>query len=105
MSITFNPFTGQFDYLGAGGSAPVNYYSLFNSTTDWGAASGGFYTITIPSSTHGKGNNPMVEIFELNGGNYEKVFVDQVLISAIGDISFRVPSSPDLRFIGKIVIN
>lgn len=80
------------------------YFDTFNSSSDWGSPSGGYYTITIPQTTHQKGTNPIVQIFELDGSDYVLLNVDQVKISNIGDVSFRVKEIPDLRFEGKILI-
>lgn len=106
-SIKFNPLSGQFDFVGTSGGPVVqspNYVQTFNATTDWGAASGGFYTITIPLATHSKGNNPVIQIFELIGSDYDVVETTVFIDSVTGAISFKALQSPDSRFQGKIVI-
>jgi hypothetical protein len=102
--FVFNPLSNTFDLINDSAVDP-NYYQIFNATTDWGAPSGGYYTITVLESAHGKGLHPLAEIFELNGSVYERVEVDLLTVDSItGNISFRVPETPDLRFVGKIVI-
>jgi hypothetical protein len=84
----------------------IPYQQTFNSTTDWGVASGGFYTITIPASTHNKGTNPTnINVYELQGANYE-LYIPDIFINASGDVSIKEFSTPqDTRFQGKISIN
>lgn len=77
-----------------------------NATSDWGSASGGEYTITIPASgagSHGKGTNPSVFVSVRNGGVRTAAgaeFTIQVNEST-GDVSISVPDSPD----GRAAIN
>lgn len=107
-SYKFNPFTSNFDYVetsgGGGGVQIPNYTQLFNSTTNWGAASGGYYTITIPQATHGKGGNPMIQVFELIGSDYDVVDTTIFIDSGTNAISIKALETPDSRFQGKIVI-
>jgi hypothetical protein len=78
----------------------------FNTTTDWGSASGGYYTQTIAQTLHRRGTNPVVQIFELDGSDYVLTTPDKVWHdSTSGDVSFRVPDDPDLRFAGKVIIS
>jgi len=105
----FNPITGNLDLVGSsgggGGGGPATKYSLaFNATTDWGSLSGGYYTITVTAGTHALGTSPIIEIFELDTGNYLSVMPDEIKVTPGGDVSFRVPGTPDLRFAGKIII-
>lgn len=108
--IVFNPFIpGNFDFTraagGGGGGGPAERYTLsFNATTDWGAASGGFYTITVLESAHTRGVTPMFGIYELVAAQYQLVTVDQAQMDGSGNISFRVTDSPDLRFAGLILV-
>lgn len=105
--LTFNPFTGQLDVTGTSSSAPsvpVKYILTFNNTSDWGAASGGYYTITVPVGTHGLGINLTPVVFELSGVDYIQVTVDELKVNNVGDISIRVLEIPDLRFNDKLII-
>jgi hypothetical protein len=103
-----NVFTGTLDYYEASGGPGVqspNYVQTFNATTDWGAASGGFYTIIIPLVTHAKGSNPVIQICELIGGEYDVVETTVFIDSATSAISIKALETPDSRFEGKIVIS
>lgn len=108
MPYKFNVFTGNFDYYeasGGPGSQSPNYVQTFNATTDWGSPSGGFYTITIPLASHAKGNNPVIQIFELIGSDYDIVDTTTFIDSGTSAISIKALQSPDSRFQGKIVIS
>lgn len=104
--LVFNPISGQFDMVsdGAGTQIP-NYVQTFNATTDWGVASGGFYTITIPLATHNKGSNPVIQVFELVGSDYDIVDTTIFIDSVTSAISIKALQSPDSRFQGKIIIS
>ena len=80
------------------------YVETFNATSDWGTASGGYFTMTITAATHGKELQPNVLIQELDGSDYSTVQPDQVKVLANGNIQIRVPEVPDLRFAGRAVI-
>jgi hypothetical protein len=101
MGFGFNPFTGQFDLTG-NTIAPTGFKQLF-SISDW-TLSGNYYEITIPPGTHGKGLNPSIQVFELNGTDYEEVIIDTVIVDNNGNIKLKVPSTPDLRFNGKYIV-
>jgi len=88
------------DSVGGGGGT---YTQSFNGTSDWGAASGGEYTITVSKATHDKSLAPHVQVFELVGGVFELVEVD-VEVSAAGNVTIGVPDNIDTRFPGRIVI-
>lgn len=102
MGIAFNPFTGQLDITGSGGSTAPRYEAEFNSTTDWGSPSGGIYTYTVLQATHGR-TNPNVQVYELSGSDYVEVIMS-VKINASGDVLLEVMQTPDNRFAGKVII-
>ena len=108
MAWQWNPITNNLDIVGSsGGGSPtpvLKYYATFNATTDWGSASGGYYTITVLAATHAVGVNPIIELFENIAGVFHDVTPDELTVNASGDIAFRVPASPDLRFQGKITV-
>lgn len=86
------------------GSRELEKYVLsFNNTTDWVDETTD-YTITISSTTHVRGENPIVQIYQENGINFEMVSVDTLTLSNTGNVTISVPVSPDLRFAGKIII-
>lgn len=82
----------------------VKYVKTMNATTDWGAASGGYYSIQVTAATHGVGTQPFVQIEETSGSDTIRVDVDEVKINSSGDIAIRVPEVPDLRFAGRILV-
>ena len=85
--------------------AADRFTQAFNATTDWGSASGGYYTFIITAATHGKGLNPVFEIVENTGSEMGKVGVDNASFNiSTGDISIRVNDVPDCRFAGKIIV-
>jgi hypothetical protein len=102
--------TGQL-LVGVTSGAPAwlsPYIKTFNATTDWGSASGGYYTITVTAATHGWGTTPSVWLGIANGAAYDQIFVDRIEIASNGDISFRVPivnGTIDDRFIGEAIIS
>lgn len=57
--------------------------------TAWGSASGGYYTRSIPFSTHGI-TNPAVKVYEMSGTDRDEVYLDRIRIAANGDISLRI---------------
>jgi len=79
------------------------YTSTFDATTSWGAAAGGYYTITVTAATHGRGTNPEVTVLASDSSDWVTVSPDRVKILANGDVQIRVPETPDLRFAGKIL--
>jgi hypothetical protein len=103
MGIKFNPLLPSGLDL-TGDSASAFSYPI-GGMINWGTASGGYYTLTILASTHGKGTSPAVQVFEsIGGGNYDLVIPETIRINSSGDISIIVPEIPDLRFIGKVII-
>lgn len=109
MGISYNPFSGNLDLTGiSSGGGPVtqdpNYVGTFNSTSDWGSASGGVYTLTVTAAIHGKGLNPVVQILEESGSDFLSVVLTHKLTST-GDVVLEVMETPDNRFAGKIIIS
>lgn len=105
MPYVFNPFTSSFDYYqstGVGTQSP-NYIQLFDIAA-WGLPSGGEYTINVPLINHNKGLNPVVQILEKDGTDYN--LIEQPYeITASGTITIKVSEIPDNRFEGKFVIS
>jgi len=113
-TIRFNEVNSRIEYYADGDwSTVVQYapnsrelekYELeFNATGDW-INETTVYSISISATTHIRGFNPTIQIFELVSGTYDLVTVDRLSISSTGDIKFTVPATPDLRFAGKVVI-
>jgi hypothetical protein len=86
-------------------STPARYTEGFNNTTDWGAAVGGYYSITVTQAIHGIASNPQVELWETSGADKVFVLADEVKVLANGDVVFRVTESPEMRFAGNVVIS
>jgi hypothetical protein len=109
VGATFNPFTGQIDYTGSGsgGGSTVQTANYVHSflTTDFTGPGGGNYTLSVAAATHGKGFNPILQIWEdIGGGSFEMVTVSYQIDSS-GNLTLQVASSPDMRFSGKVIIS
>jgi hypothetical protein len=72
---------------------------------DWSGPVGGFYSYTVPASTHLKGKQVIAQVFQLDSGEYELVLTYSLRVNTAGDVTIRVPEVPDSRFQGKIVIS
>lgn len=101
MANTYKRINAASTSSGGGSGTP---YSQTFLTATWSGPSGGYYTITILESTHGKGTDPGVEVYETSGTDDDQVTIDRIRVNSSGDVELRVPSSPDLRFDGKVVI-
>lgn len=98
--ITGDDVTKTIDLILSPISSPIKY-SLNFFVINW--ALNGDYEITVSAATHGKGVNPTVEVYEVNGPNYDLVSIFTE-VDASGNVTIIVPSTPDLRFIGKLTI-
>ena len=97
--------TWYVNFLEISSEVPALRYTMtHNAVADWGAAVGGYYTITITEATHEKGTSPVPQYYETSGADQIEVIPDRSLVNASGDVSFRVPDSPDLRYAGKVII-
>ena len=82
------------------------YTQAFNSTTDWGSASGGLYTITVTAATHGKGTPNLVVVQEDDSVSYINAVADTVKINkSTGNVTVQVTDTPDGRFAGRLIIS
>ena len=63
----------------------------------------GEYWLEYPESTHQKGVSPVVQVLELDAGQYSTIIVT-IEITNAGLVRVKVPQVPDLRFDGKIII-
>jgi len=95
--------SGEGAWMPAAGSVS-KYSATFNDTSDWGAPSGGYYNITVLESSHNAGLHPLIQVYKLNGSDYELVTPAITVDSATGDVIIGVLETPDSRFTGKIVI-
>lgn len=82
----------------------ARYTLTHDATTDWGSATGGYYSIAVAESTHGRGTRPTVQTYETDGSNEEEVVLDESkFATASGDYTARTAEDPDLRYAGKII--
>lgn len=91
------------DFLEEADKIPVErYIDSFNATSDWSGPSAGYYTRTLTQATHGRGATPIVMV---QSGTNPGVNItpDAVSIASNGDSTIKVPSSPDLRFAGRVI--
>jgi hypothetical protein len=106
MSYRYNALTGNLDIVGAGSGGgsgiPLRTTATFNATTDW-TLNGANYEIVILAASHGVGASPTVDVFENVSGDYQNIGLD-VVVDASGNITLKVTSSPDNRFVGKYII-
>jgi hypothetical protein len=79
--------------------------TIADATTAWGAAAGGYYTITITAATHGIATPKIMQVYETDGTDFELVQSDRQRILGIGDIDIRVIETPDGRFAGRVEIS
>jgi hypothetical protein len=82
--------------------ADSSYATQFNDTTDW-TLSAPNYILTIPASTHEQGTRPIVDVWE-GSTNFTRVLCE-LQVSSIGDVTILVPSTPDTRFVGALLIS
>lgn len=108
MGVTFNPFSGNLDFTGSsGGGGPSvadRHIVTFDASGAWGVPSGGYYSITIPAATHGKGLNPTVSAFEDIGGGSFSAITAEIEVSSTGTVTIKIPGTPDQRFAGALII-
>lgn len=101
MAFTYKSISSSGTSGGGGGGSSTPYVQAFSSV-DW-VSSGGSYKITILESTHEKGTNYQVKVYETVGATFEEVGVG-VTINSSGDAIISVTEIPDNRFTGKIII-
>lgn len=100
------PQCAMVDASGAGRLASVPqpaWRRTFNATTDWGSATGGYYTISIPLTTHGVTVPRRVSVWE-GTTDLDLVFPDRVRITSAQAVEIRVAETPDDRFAGAIEV-
>jgi hypothetical protein len=61
------------------------------------------YQLAILQTTHNRGLNPLIQVYENNLGIYEEVGVG-IEINNLGDITLIITSNPDTRFAGRVII-
>ena len=83
-----------------------SYERIIFNVSEWGAESGGDYTISIPASTHGLSRRVHIAyVVRTVGGVNEPVDPSLGRITeATGDVTLSVTATPDNRFVGRIVL-
>jgi len=79
------------------------YVKTFNATSDWTGPSGGYYSMTVLASAHGKGTTPTSEVYIVNGSDFDETTAEAKKVNATGDIVLKVPD--DLRFAGRLIVH
>jgi hypothetical protein len=102
MGSTYKRVNQASTSSGGGGGSGTPYSEVF-SVASWSGPTSGFYTYTVLAIDHDKGTSPGVQLFELDGAVYGQVEA-VIEINGSGDVEVKVPSLPDNRFDGKIVI-
>jgi len=75
-----------------------NVTSTFTATTEWGAASGGYYTITI---TH---NFNTLNVIAQVWADDNILTSYEMATPTVNTLTLKVTEVPDNRFAGKVVI-
>lgn len=86
---------------GGGGGSSTPPYSYSFSIGTWSA--GVEWSISIPQTTHLKGVNPLIQVYELIGSDYIEV-IQYIEINGSGDVTLKLNNSPDIRYAGKVII-
>jgi hypothetical protein len=102
INIIADPVNNIIDFKANGFSGTVSKYVKSILLTDWDLVLSE-YRIVLPFSIHGK-TNPIITCYEDNSGDLAKVEVASIVNSSTNDILIAVLSTPDTRFIGKIII-
>jgi len=85
--------------------ASERFVLTHNATTDWGTASGGRYSISVPAATHGRGTHVAVAGFYMDSGSdVVEVIPDEVVIDSSGNVTFYVTEQPEGRYAGKAIL-
>ena len=92
---------GVIDFRAAGGGTTTKYTRNV-ALIDWTGPSSNEYTLLIPYSNHAI-PNPVVACYESNGSSFDLVLIS-VNVDSSNNIIIKASSSPDTRFIGKVVI-
>lgn len=101
VDISANELTGEIDFRVTGTSNPPYVASFTNGS--W-VLSGDMYELQVAESSHIKGINPTVQVYEDIAGVFEEVETI-IEINTSGDVKILVSQVPDLRFSGKIIIS
>ena len=101
MGNTYKRF-GPLSASGTGGGFATGYVMPF-LIADWVPASGD-WNLAVLATTHGRGINPTVQVYELDGGVYTEVLM-AVNVDNLGNVSIAGSQVTMARFDGKIIIS
>lgn len=92
---------GNLKVYGTSASGVKGYQSLkYTQTFTIGSFSS--QAITINASTHLRGTEPLIQVYELVSGNYEIVMPDKISVDPSGNITISVTTGSE--FNGKIIV-
>jgi hypothetical protein len=84
-------------------ATPENLAVNFDALTSWTLVEDE-YILEIPASTHLKGINPQIQVYESESSEFVNVIV-YISMNELGDIFLKVTQTPDTRFSGKLIIS
>ncbi len=99
--IALNTADGRLFYGNGTSVSTVGRTFTFPFTVSSWVLSGSVYSFPIPFTTH-LTINPQITIKDSNNLVVE---IDEIVISNTNDLIFRIPSTPNLRFAGTILIS
>lgn len=91
------------------GVGRYNTSQFTSSDSAWVSGTGGdtgYYVMTISGATHGRGNFPIVQLMQGAASPYVVAQAEKVRITTTtGNIDILVPSTPDCRFAGIVIVS
>jgi hypothetical protein len=86
--------------VGGGGGGVAPWTDTFDNSADWGAASGGLYSIQFTHSL----NETAIHIQVFDTDTDEMVYPEEIVIDDADNVTIKVSETPDNRFNGIIII-
>lgn len=109
--IRFNTSTSEFEghdgsgwqaFVTSAGATPRYVQNIL--LADWTGPVAGQFSITVTAAVHGRGTNPLVQVFGGAAAPRTLVMPDEIEVAANGDVTIRVSENPDGRFEGQVVL-
>jgi hypothetical protein len=85
-----------------GGGANNPPFSATFSIGSW-ISDSGEYVLSIAEATHQRGNDLIVQVYEINGSIFQLVDV-AAEVTPTGDVNIKINQIPENRFEGRITI-